>query len=246
MNTKERLWQAYLDGELSASEATEFESSLSESERKALAADMRFEHGLHELLSEGACPDPVWERTQALIRRTAPPRQSGSRRYWVAASLAAACLAFVLLVVSGELRSRSNTNVIHAASSVNALASTSDVAPGHDNAVHYLKQHGIHLGIHNEPELEAMYLPHRPIKVVGARQDTFAGDRVTEVLFSCCGYPVKVLVARQDSPAAKAIGRATGQKNSDVQATKIVDGYLAAVVSRHPAHGLVNALEAGD
>lgn len=49
--------QAYLDGELSASEASEFEATLDAAERERLAAEVRFENGLAERLAQDAkCP----------------------------------------------------------------------------------------------------------------------------------------------------------------------------------------------
>lgn len=245
MNTnREQLWQAYIDGELSAQEAAEFEASLSQPARMRLAEDMRFVRAVNERLSEGACPDPVWSRTQALVReRAAGPEPRSHRWYWGAASIAAAAVvAFMASFYAFDFRGTDDASVIHAASSVEALAAASEVDAGHENAMRYLREKGFELTLFDEPELEASMGHHRPIRIVGARQERYAGDKVTEVLFSCCGYPVKMLLAKQDSKAAKTLGRAAGEIGTDIQATRIIDGYLAALVSKHSARGLLEGV----
>ena len=51
---REKLWQAYLDGELSIAETSEFEATLNAEERDRLQAEKSFESGLADALSEGA------------------------------------------------------------------------------------------------------------------------------------------------------------------------------------------------
>ena len=119
---KERLWQAYLDGELSTGESAEFEQSLSPSEREGLASEMRFERALAERLGENAhCPDEVWERTKALVAGAEAPAlaQSSRRRwYWGVATLAAASIAFVLSLYTTGDGAYTLSSAILAASSI--------------------------------------------------------------------------------------------------------------------------------
>ena len=102
----EQYWQAYLDGELSASEAADFEASLTDAQREQLAVDMHVERVLAEHLGRDAeCPDEVWERTKARVARlseTGTPHAAGHRRwYWGAATLAAAAaIAFVISIIA--------------------------------------------------------------------------------------------------------------------------------------------------
>ena len=51
-DNREQLWQAYLDGELSACEAAQFETTLSEAERRRLAAELRFDRALADRLRQ--------------------------------------------------------------------------------------------------------------------------------------------------------------------------------------------------
>ena len=64
----EDLWNAYIDGELSASEASEFEASLSDEDRALLAGEMQFENALADRLRQDSdCPADVWARVKAQV-----------------------------------------------------------------------------------------------------------------------------------------------------------------------------------
>lgn len=240
---KEHLWHAYLDGELSAIEAVKFEASLTDAEQARLAAETRFERALAERLSEGAeCPDDVWERTRALITRQevkATPT-SGRRRswYWGAATLtAAAGLAFVISMFATPGGPRSA--LVLSAATVNELAATSEVQPGSDFAEQFIRENGIDLKIQDDNELEARQGQHQHVRIVGARQEPVEGGTVIEVLVDCCGFPVKIVFADVDSSAAREIGLAAAE-DGDVLATRVIGDYMAAVVSRHESHHLLN------
>lgn len=238
---KEHLWQAYLDGELSASEAAQFESSLSDIERAQLAEDMRFERVLAERLSEDAeCPDDVWARTRALVEGrgsgAAPALgRSGSWRLGAATLAAAASIAFLLSQYVPLGGAPESSAVILAASTIEELAAGSEVEQGPDSAERFLHGHGIDLGIVDDTTAVGR---HRNVEVVGARQELLCGEMVTEVLIGCCGFPLKILLTKRDSAVAREIGLAAAN-NSDVQSTRIVGDYLVAVVGHHKSHSLL-------
>ncbi len=244
---REQLWQAYIDAELSLTEAADFEASLSEAERERLADDMQFERVLAERLGhEAECPDEVWERTKARILELGKPPvriQVRHRRwYWGAATLAAAAaLAFVisLFALSGVTPDRSA--VILVASSIEELAASSEVGPGSDSAEQFMHEKGVQLQLVDDSTLETLVKHHPDIHFIGARQELLEGDPVTEVFVGCCGLPVKVILASLNSKAASRIGLAAAQ-DGDIQATRVVGGYLAAVVGRHESHGLLDML----
>ena len=248
-NNTEQYWQAYLDGELSASEAADFEASLTDAQREQLAVDMRVERVIAEHLARDAeCPDGVWERTKARIARlnemNAPRVSSRRRWYWRAATLAAvAALAFVISVVAPTGGSPETSSVIFAASSVEELVATSEAEPGSDAAERYIRDKGVGLQLEEDSFLETMRGRHYDVHIIGARQELHNGEPVTEILIECCGRPIKVLLARLDSKAASEIGLAAARaQEGNVQATRVVGGYLVAVVSRHQTHGLLDLI----
>lgn len=104
-----------------------------------------------------------------------------------------------------------------------------------------MHEKGVQLHLVDDGTLGTLVRRHRDIHVIGARQESLGGEPVTEVFIECCGHPVKILLANLDSNAAGTIGFAVAQ-DGDVQAMRVVGGYLAAVVSRHESHGLLDML----
>jgi hypothetical protein len=58
----------------------------------------------------------------------------------------------------------------------------------------------------------------------------------------CCDQPVRILLAPEFSAAAREI--VSQDHDSDAQAVRRANGYLAAIVAKHPSHNLINAIEA--
>lgn len=241
---REMMRQAYLDGELSVSEVSEFEATLDEAERERLAAEVHLENGLAERLAQDAkCPDDVWERTKALVaEQHAPARPARLRRwYWGAATLAAASVAF--FVANNAPTPAAPSAIVMAAESVEDLAATAECDASREVVQAYLHDHDVELKIGEiEKVAKGSMMKHYGIEILGARSEELpSGKRVVEILFGCCEYPVKVLMAEKGSDAAIEIGEAAGAQNKNhVLTTRTVDGYIAALVGRHQAHGLLD------
>lgn len=247
---KEHLWQAYLDGELSAIEAADFESSLTDAEQARLMADMRFERVLAERLSEGAeCPEEVWGRTLKLVsgqKAEAPPR-AARRKRWYFGTQAVAAAAALALAISFFVAPRDAQEVsalVMSEKTVEELVSTSEVELGQEFAERFIQEKGVDLQILNNQEVAECIGPywrarHWTIRVIGAREETFNGDRITEVLIDCCLKPVKILFADVGSDAARELELAATQ-DGHVQATRVIGDYVVAVVSYHKSHQLLD------
>ena len=245
INDKAKFWQAYLDGELSVSEAAAFEAELDDEERQLLASEMRFESAFADKLSQNAaCPDQVWDRTRALIEAQRMPRRSMRRWYYGAATFAAAASIAFMISVFAPVDSSPSSAVVMAAQSVEELAATSET-PGDRESVHrYLLAHEVRLDL-REPMSLHMAGTHPYIELVGARTEMANGEPVVEMLFNCCHQPVKILMVERGTKAALDIGQAAGAGHH-VQATRMVGIYLTAVVSDHRAHGLLDIFEGQD
>lgn len=241
----EKLRQAYLDGELSASEISAFEKQLGPGERDELAAEKRLECALADRLGQPVkCPELVWRRTQAKLGGYRGVADRYRRFAWGAISLAAAAsLAFLVsylapaLVDNGREVEASPALVLRS-DSVEDFQRSSMTEPGHKAAAHFLRNHGIDLQVDSE-EVLPMAAIHHDIWILGARMDRAGQGEAGVILFACCGYPMKITVAERGTPAAKAIGSAAA-RNSQIQATRLVGGYIAAVVGDHPAHNLLD------
>lgn len=238
---KAKLWQAYIDGELSASETAEFEASLTGAERERLAAEQRFERGFSETLSRGGeCPAEVWRRTLALVSERRKSAGPPTRRRWAMGGLgllAAASIALMLAIfIPGAPDSES---VVLAANTVEELAALSETEPGREAAVEYLRAHDIGFELVPEDSLGIAAI-HYGIEVVGARASKTSRDEVVELLMACCEYPIKLVMAPRGSATARALGKAASEPGGEVQALRVIDGYVAAVVGKHPAPGLID------
>lgn len=246
---REHQWQAYLDGELTATEASEFEATLSPEEREQLADELKFERAMAaRLREEGECPSKLWANTLQLLEQQYGVSPSAKRKwYWGAASLAAAAaIAFVLSIYGPSLTPLDDTGPIFAASSVKDLVAESEIEPGYQSTADFLTSHGIDVVLYRENRVEALSRPHQPIRFVGARALNGDGDDATEIMMTCCGRPVRIIVAEQDSATGERMANAIAQPGNDVQAIRIVNGYMTAVVSKHPAAKLAGILEAKD
>lgn len=236
---KDFLWQAYLDGELSVGEMSEFEASLTSEERVRLAAEMKFESGLAERLSEDVtCPDDVWKRTKALLAADqAKTARSIRPWYWGAATLAAAAAVAFMISVFGLMQNSPSPALVLAAETVEDLAAMTETDPGREAAQAYLNAHEIPLEIRDAHSL-AMAAKHKHLEILGARTEYAADEPVAVMLIGCCDRPVKMIVAAQGSAAAQEIGTASCGR-SQVRATRAVDGYLVAIVGDHTPYGLL-------
>lgn len=245
---KEQQWQAYMDGELSATEMANFENSLPPDERELLTADVQLERGIMDRLSEdGGCPEEVWENVkrsmlaQASDDTDAVETLSVNRKPWRVALLtlaAAAMLAFAIssITPSNVTPGLTSAPTILAAQTIEELAEQSEVEADRLVIQDFMHKNNVNLDLRIEDSLPIAKI-HSGIHLVGAA--TKENGAFVEIYAGCCSRPVKIVLAKRDSDAAHALGYATGP-NSDVQATRIVGEYLAAVVGDHPAHGLLD------
>ena len=226
---KEKLMMAYLDGQMSATEASAFDDTLTPEERDFMAAEMRIETGLAEALGgDAACPDALWRRTQLCMRNqnTQPRRQRTALRGWLAAAAALVIAAGLYFVFSPKEDQRLFAMV---EASVDELATTADV-PAEDAALRdFLKAHGLDIAfeafsdVHPEsPHLAAL---------LGARVRTYNDEPTVELLYNCCGRPARIVLAKEGTASAKQLEQAMNVKT--VQRVGKVRGHVAGVISDH-------------
>ena len=236
---REKMRQAYLDGELSASETAEFEAALTPAEREQIEGEVGLEAGLGEVLSRGAaCPDALW---RGLETRMAEGRSDKKRNHypsWRLAAAAAAGIVFAVSLFAPQSKDVASPAVVLAAETVDELARMSLTGPGIEEVETYMRGHHVEVQI-LQPAKLGMASMHRGIEILGAREEAVGNDRVVSLLMACCDHPVKVVFARRGGPAAEAIGKAAAG-GGHVQATRAIGAYIAAVVGTHPAHGLLD------
>ncbi len=236
MNTQDsKLWSAYMDGEMSASEAAEFDKVLSPRDRARLAAETRFETVLGDCLRGGPdCPEGLWSEIQARLSTTtgAPARQTSWSTWAVAASL---------LLVAGlgygayTWMNRMPDFLRLDAGYPVAMAANCDEV--HD----FIEDHHWGVTLASADVLKQGHLSRS--ELMGARDVRYKDQLVVEVMYECCGKPMKVILVQQGTPAAKILERfATVPQRSHIIAMRPVGNTLAAVVGHHHVPQLLDTV----
>jgi hypothetical protein len=239
---REKMWLAYLDGELSAAEVAEFDQSLSQAEKDRLGAEIRFERGVAEALARGvACPDDVWKRTRVAVER----RQAGiiealrAPKWMYALTAVAAALAIVMTSIVFRMYTQPPSVLILSEASVLQLSEKSDFRGDTVEEVNtYLKEHGFDIVLTSLDTESGVR--HHDRDFLGVHTAKNHGEDVVEMLFACCGKPIKVVIARAGSRTAREMGSYLA--DGKIQASRPVGEYVAAVVGRHKAVGLLDFL----
>lgn len=242
----EQLAAAYLDGELSAAEAAEFDNTLTPQEKAGLAAEMTFERAIGERLARGAaCPDDLWNRTLAAAGgQAAPVVAFRPRRMWrYAVPALAAGLAIGVAGLLGLYAGVGGPSVLAMDKSTTIAKLQAQVElDGHDlesvNA--FFKEHGFNIAMTKTEARAPGDHHHSRREMLGVRPTTNHGDDVMELMFECCGRPLKVVVAKAGSETAREIGEAMAA--GQIQESRHVGDYVAALVGRHDSQGLLMVL----
>lgn len=246
---KEHLWQAHIDGQLSAAEASAYENSLTPAERELLAADARFERRLGETLGQPvACPADVWQRALAKVQieNVAGPNPQAKRlRRWLwggATLAAAASVAFGLSLALWPKGPLGAPSIALAAGSVRELRSQAQTDRTEKAAEAFL--HVRNVDVRVVLDIDRLYAvthyDHR-MAFLGAGSELFEDQEIAELFFDCCNHPAKLVIAHQDSSAARALTRALGNYG-DVQVVRDAGDYVVAVVGKHPAYDLIDMI----
>lgn len=225
----EQLWSAYLDGELGAGEASEYDAQLSESERRRMEAEMRLESAMADTLrDEKPCPSELWKRIEQDVTRASrrSSRWMRTAAHWGVPAFAAAAgilLAVMLFVPTGPDALPAFLEL--AAADVSELKQTSEVDANQATVENYLRQAGVDLSL--APDVSKF--SHHHMELLGAAEGMYMGRNFVRLKFGCCGKPVEVLITRENSPAAQTIEAAhtNGCYTGDMRKT---GGYLIAAI----------------
>jgi len=242
MKTRDELWWAYLDGEISPSEATQYDRDLTPENRERAANDLRMETELGEVLAAPvACPDDAWRQAAARIRE----HENATRnvRRWRAlrwAALAVPAAAMLLLAIYVFAPSRTPSKPVFLAlkaGDVPGLAARSQVADGVKGVRTFMEERALPVALDPSDPFDGEATPYR---LLGAREDVFHGEPVVQLLFECRGKPAMVIIASKQGIAAKEI--ADGLAAGTVAASRAIGNVLVAAIGDNAAFDLVSVL----
>jgi len=242
----DKLWMAYLDGQMSASEALSFEATLAPEERDRLAQEMRMERGLADALAEAPpCPPALWECSVAAFGGAAPkaaaPLFARKRVFLGLAAGLAAVLVFVLYPQQAYQRQSEPDEPILTISEscTNAFALRSSTEGSLLAVQAFLDQRGVDLSFIGLPaELDTQ---HHHLRLLGASERGCHGNPAMEIMFACCDKPVKVVLARKGSRPAIILQNARGTKS--VQQVEDMGKFIGAVIATHRTPDLLRLFE---
>ncbi|MBI1321018.1 MAG: hypothetical protein GC168_19000 [Candidatus Hydrogenedens sp.] len=237
---KDHLWMANLDREVTPAEALHFQQQLSETEQTRMAHEVHLEELLVERLLEGPdCPEALWRSIAGQVAQRKPARVSRRPVFAWAAGLAAAA---ALVLVAGAAWMALNRAVPEAlavnAPTVEALAAESQTTPDRAAVETFLRDHDFALALN---DFDAMPpASEHAVALLGARDsDT---DGMVELLYNCCGRPMKLYLARPGSEGAQLLAEA-GRRGGLLE-QKTIGGYAAGVAGNHHADNLLRVLTA--
>jgi len=233
---RDRIWNAYLDGELPASEAAAFDQSLTPEERKRLEGEMAFERACAEALSKDAeCPDDVWQRTLESLPNNPAATPTAFPWYWKPVAALAATMLVVISLFAVRVNMAAPEFLELSELNVSTLEATTQLSkPSLADLNAYLEDHNLDVAM--MPPKPGIH----PVRLLGARESTYHHEQVVEVLLSCCGKPMKVAIVPQGGRAAEAVGKALG--DGVVKESRPVGSQLAVLVGRHNSSKLLNYL----
>jgi hypothetical protein len=253
---KEELWSAYLDGEMSCSEAREYDKTLTDEERARFAAELRFEEALAgRLCDDVRCPDELWKRVSRRLSEEASPRRRFLRLAWRSTSLAAAAALVVLFVrhpwapappvdtAANVAPSKANTDddFLAVVPEMDMLVRRVEIGGDEMDVSEYMRRHGFPFRLQPVSMLAKSESAGHPVQFVGARERRVEGERVLELMWQCCGQPVVVEVAAEGTSPARMIHKAADGGN--IQEVRQLGRHVAALVSRHKAKPFLDLVQ---
>jgi len=246
LDERGKRWMAYMDGQMSASEALEFERSLSPDDQKRLDDEVRLEAALCDTLSrQECCPVALWSSLTAQMR--APSPKSASMLRWQRRFVALAASVAIMVTSSMLYRQIAPERASNIASGLEItennladFARHTEVPGTRESIQRFLDQHQIGLTLVGLED--ASLDPRHPVELLGACVGNCPSGSLIEIRLICCGKPVKLLIAREDSGGAKLIRSAS--RCGKVKASRLTNGMLTALIGDiHSNDALLNLLQ---
>ncbi len=242
---REKRWMAYMDGQMSTSEALEFERSLSSREKDRLNGEVRLESAVCEsLMGRECCPMALWNSLNEKMKKPAPAM---SRKYYWLSRGVSVLAATALVVFGATLYSDMGRSQNFAEASIIEIDNTTVVDFAKASEVPATVEAAQKFLDDNKIDLQFVSLPapasghaHK-VEFLGACRSKCKEKGLVELRFSCCGKPAALLVARQGTPGAQKLKSAA--RCGNIQETRVTGDYVTAVACGHDSNGLIDMLQ---
>lgn len=225
---------AYMDGQLSESDAAAFEQALTPEQKQILEADKVLQDRLVRALREkDMCPDGLWRKVQDDLAREDGP----VRKLRVFAMVAAAACLVLGLALIGVYLVPSDEPVEHMvsfAATTGQFAELASIRGDQATIAQALTDNGFAVQMADIAESNRQHR-HR-VNLLGMNVIELGGrgHRCAHLRFSCCGRQVSTFVVRE-SPNVTPKSFKPPETSRQVRRTaRHVDGYLVVTMSHHP------------
>jgi len=215
---------AYLDSELPMEQFAEMEAMLSDELRAGLQKEGVFEGRLADRLMGPKCPDTLWKQVKHHLRPEENPSQSRISyfpkkiRFWLP-------LAASVAILAGLYFASDDPVFIERVSSVSALRAEAQL----QDPMEVFAENGFNLSVGSESPVS------HDIEVLGGYTAQIKGESIAVVCVDCCGEPMRILVSRKGSRAAKAV------RSIEVLQTVVWRGDVQlAVIAEHPSEEVLS------
>lgn len=222
---------AYMDGQMSASEALEFERSLSPEDKERLDYEVRLESAICDSLSgQECCPVALWNSLSTRMKNQSPKRlrlMVWQRRFVaLAASIAIVATSSVIYreLTPGQMNVAAGLEITE--DTLADFARHTEVPGTREATQRFLDEHQIALTLisTDSGQLDG----HHPVKLLGACVGSCPTGSLVEVRLTCCDKPVKLIIAKEGSSGALQIRRAS--RCGRVKASRVANGFVTALV----------------
>ena len=242
MKPRDELWWAYVDRELTPAEASHVDEMISSEDRVRAAGDLAMEAELAEVLGAPVeCPKHAWKAAVAAVKheQRAVRRRARWTRWSLAACIPAAAMALILLLAFFPKQQPQQPSFLSLKGlDVSSVAAKSQVTDGVSGVRDFMAR--LELPVALDPA-DALDGQDRPYRLIGARNDTFNGERVVQLLFDCEGQPASIVIAQKAGNAAREIGKALA--SGTVRASRAFGDVVVAVVGADAPRDLIRVVD---
>jgi len=242
---QEKRWMAYMDGQMSASEALDFEHTLDARDRARLDQEVRLESTISDCFGDGpCCPVQLWNDLADKIAQPASAK-AGRIVYWASRTVVVLAATAAIVISApyfegafSEGSGAAATDGIAIQETSRAEFSTGVVAVSYEEAEKYLHENNINIHLaHYTDEMSGHR--HAP-EFLGVCRGRCPEGTLYELRFWCCNKPLKILIARRGTAGEKMLKGAVSC--GDASEAEAEDEYVTAFVGEHSSSALRHVL----
>ena len=236
---------AYMDGQMSASEALDFEQSLTSRDRARLGGEVRLESAICDRLAgDACCPAAVWAKLISDMKRPAVTRRGWT--YWLPRVTTVLAATTAILIgapyyedLYGAERHRMGRHISLPESTREEFSRGLEATTSLAAAQTYLQENNINLRLVHQTGAGGVH--QHDLEYLGICRGKCPEGTLYELRFWCCGKPAKLMIARRQTEGERVLRHAT--RCGDVRDSRVDDEFITAVICGHEVPDLLGMIQ---